>query len=169
VAMADSPTWVHLSGYALLDAGSRPAALEAVARARALGVPLSVDASSAAPLRAVGARSFLGWVAGIDVLFANDDELAALGGADACLQHVRAVVAKHGPAGASWLEPHREAVSVAAAPTEVVDTVGAGDALDAGVIAAVVAGADPAAALAAGTHLAAEAVATVGARPHLRA
>lgn len=165
VALADRPAWVHLSGYALLDAGSRPAAIAAVAGARALGVPLSVDASSAAPLRAIGAGSFLRWVAGIDVLFANDDEVAALGGNERSAEAVRAVVAKHGPAGASWIEAGREAVSVQAAPAELVDTVGAGDALDAGVIAALVAGADAAGALAAGTRLAARAVATLGARP----
>lgn len=168
VALADRPAWVHLSGYALLDAGSRPAAIAAVAGARALGVPLSVDASSAAPLRAIGAGSFLRWVAGIDVLFANDDEVAALGGTERSAEAVRAVVAKHGPAGASWIEAGREAVSVQAAPAELVDTVGAGDALDAGVIAALVAGADAAGALAAGTRLAARAVATLGARPSAR-
>lgn len=163
-AVEDRPAWLHLSGYTLLDEGSRPAARAGLDRARALGVPVSVDASSAAPLRAVGAGRFLDWVAGIDVLLANDDELAALGGLDACRTAARVVVAKHGPAGASWHDG-AEAHEAPAVPTAVVDTVGAGDALNAGVVAALVAGQGPADALEAGTALAARAVATRGARP----
>ena len=165
-ALADPPAWLHLSGYTLLDDGSRPAARAAIATARRLGVRVSVDASSAAPLRSVGAARFLEWVAGTHLLFANDDELAALGGTDACLAAVDAVVAKHGPAGASWIEGDRS-TSSPAEPVLVVDTVGAGDALDAGVIDALLSGADPATALRAGTAAAARAVVTPGARPQL--
>lgn len=163
-ALDDRPAWLHLSAYTLLHEGSRPAALAALDGARLAGVPVSVDASSAAPLRAVGAGRFLDWVAGIDVLLANDDELAALGGLDACRTAARVVVAKHGPAGASWHDG-AEVHEAPAVPTAVVDTVGAGDALNAGVVAALVAGQGPADALEAGTALAARAVATRGARP----
>ena len=156
--------WVHLSGYTLLDEGSRPAGQAALERARRLGIPVSVDASSAGPLRHVGAAAFLGWIDGIHLLFANDDEVAALGGEAACLPHVDALVAKHGPAGASWVTADGR-TSVPAEPVTLVDTVGAGDALDAGVIAAVLDGADPRDALAAGTRLAAQAVSRPGARP----
>lgn len=163
-AVDERPGWLHLSGYTLLDEGSRPAAQAGLDRARALGVPVSVDASSAGPLQQVGPERFLGWIEGIHVLFANDDEIAALGGLDACRRHVEVVVAKHGSRGASWVAADAT-VSVAAAPTTVVDTVGAGDALDAGVIDAVLAGADPEGALRAGTVLAARAVGQPGARP----
>lgn len=165
---ARRPAWLHLSGYTLLDEGSRPAGLAALERAAALGVPVSVDASSAGPLRHVGAASFLAWIDGIRLLFANDDEVAALGGLDACRGRVDVVVAKHGPGGASWVAADAT-VAVPAEPTTVVDTVGAGDALDAGVIAAVVAGVGPVGALRAGTRLAAQAVARQGARPPHRA
>lgn len=158
------PAWLHLSGYTLLDEGSRPAGLAALERARALGVPMSVDASSAGPLRHVGAATFLGWIEGIRLLFANDDEVAAVGGLDVARPHVEVVVAKHGPRGVSWVAGDATA-TVPAVPTTVVDTVGAGDALDAGVIGAVLAGATPEAALRAGTVLAARAVARPGARP----
>lgn len=163
-AVEAGPAWVHLSGYTLLDEGSRPAALAGLARARALGVPVSVDASSAGPLREVGGERFLEWVDGIRILFANDDEVAALGGLDACLRHVEVVVAKHGARGASWVSADTR-VSVPAVPTTVVDTIGAGDSLDAGVIGALVVGATPEEALRAGTALAARAVARTGARP----
>jgi sugar/nucleoside kinase (ribokinase family) len=163
-ALAERPAWLHLSGYTLLDDGSRPAALAALAAAQAAGIPTSVDASSASPLLTVGGARFLDWVVGTTVLFANDDELATLDGADACLRRVTAVVAKHGPAGSSWVD-RTGSWAVPAVPATVVDTVGAGDALDAGVIAAVLAGAGPQDALAQAAVVAARAVHTAGARP----
>lgn len=163
-AFADRPAWVHVSGYTLLDEGSRPAAVAAMAMAQDLGVPMSVDASSASPLLAVGGARFLDWVDGCRILFANDDELAALDGAPAARRRSEVVVAKHGPAGSSWMGP-AGTWSVPAAPVVVVDTVGAGDALDAGVIDAVLRGLDPQAALEMASIAAARAAGTAGARP----
>lgn len=163
-AVGAGPAWLHLSGYTLLDEGSRPAARAGLARARELGVPVSVDASSAGPLLRLGGEHVLRWIDGARILFANDDELAALGGIDACRAHVEVVVAKHGPKGVSWVAADGT-VTAGAAATTVVDTVGAGDALDAGVIDAIVRGAGPEEALRAGTALAARAVSRPGARP----
>ena len=156
--------WVHVSGYALLGAGSHPAAQAAMAAARRLGLPWSVDAASSAPLRAAGPSRFLRWIEGCTVLFANDDELAALGGAADALRCTDEVVVKLGPAGASWTDGTRSEASPAA-PATVVDTIGAGDAFDAGFLAARLGGADPAASLHAGTLAAARAVSQRGARP----
>lgn len=159
--------WVHVSGYALLHEGSRPAGVRALAAAREAGIPTSVDAASSGPLRDLGAAAALALVEGIDVLFANADELAALGGLAAVTPHVGAVVLKEGAAGVTWTDG-RTRVDVPAAPAEVVDTTGAGDALAAGFLVAVVgAAAPPAEALAAGTALAARAVSHLGARPDL--
>lgn len=163
-ALADRPAWVHLSGYTLLDAGSRPAALAAMAAASAAGIPVSVDASSASPLLQVGGAQFLHWIDGCRVLFANDDELAALDGVEACLRRAEVVVAKHGPAGSSWISA-AGSWSVPAVEVVVVDTVGAGDALNAGVIDAILAGRDPLTSLEAGARVAARSVAQPGARP----
>lgn len=163
-ALAMPPSWLHVSGYTLLDDGSRPAGLAAIALARAADVPTSVDASSAGPLRDVGGDRFLEWVEGSTILFANDDELAALGGLARALGHVEVVVAKHGPAGSSWCTAE-QTWAAAAAPTALVDTVGAGDALDAGVIDAILRGLGPRATLEAASLVAARAVATAGARP----
>jgi ribokinase len=156
--------WLHLSGYALLGEGSHPAAQRALATARGRPVPWSVDAASAAPLLERGPSRFLGWIDGADVLFANDDELHAFGGVRAALGSAQEVVAKLGHAGASWTDGMRSESSPAAATT-VVDTVGAGDAFDAGFLAARLQGADPAASLHAGTLAAARAVSQRGARP----
>ncbi|QYG95704.1 ribokinase [Iamia sp. SCSIO 61187] len=165
-ALTDDVGWVHVSGYALLHEGSRAAGVEALAAARAQGVRTSVDAASSGPLRDLGAARARDLMAGIDVLFANADELAALGGIGAVRGHVGAVVLKEGAGGASWIGAG-PAITLPAAPAEVVDTTGAGDALAAGALAALVAGADAAGALAAGVAVAARAVAQVGARPPL--
>jgi ribokinase len=156
--------WMHLSGYALLGAGSRPAGLAAVAAARAAGVPWSVDAASSAPLRQVGADAFLGWIAGATVVFANDDEVAALGGEDAVLAAADQLVAKHGPRGSSWTDG-RTRHEHGPAEVRVIDTVGAGDAFDAGYLAAAATGGVPAACLAAATDAAAQVLVRPGARP----
>jgi sugar/nucleoside kinase (ribokinase family) len=156
--------WVHVSGYALLGSGSHPAAVAAIAAARRLGLPWSVDAASAAPLEAVGPTRFLRWLDGCTVLFANEDELDVLGGVEGALAHADEVVLKLGPAGASWTNGAGTASSPAA-PATVVDTIGAGDAFDAGFVAARLQGSDPAASLHAGGVAAARAVSQRGARP----
>lgn len=163
-ALDERPAWLHLAGYTLLDAGSRPAGVAAITEARRLGVPTSVDASSAAPLRQVGAESFLGWVEGIDVLFANECELAALGGEGQVLSCVGQLVAKQGADGSSWTDG-RDRARARAVPVELVDTVGAGDAFDAGFVDAALRGLGPERCLAAGSDVAAGAVTRLGARP----
>ena len=53
---------LHLSGYTLLDPGSRSAGLVALEHARAAGMSISVDPASAAPLAGarLGTRSWAG-------------------------------------------------------------------------------------------------------------
>jgi sugar/nucleoside kinase (ribokinase family) len=165
-------THLHVSGYALLNPGARPAALEAVRLARAAGATVSVDAASAGPLADVGAAAFLSWVAGADLALANVDEAQVLTGctdpADAArsLTDVfAAVVVKLGSAGA--LLARRGAADVVHRPggsVDVVDSTGAGDAFAAGFLPRWREG-DDSAALDAGNALGARAVTQVGARP----
>jgi ribokinase len=70
---------LHLSGYPLLHAASRPAGLAALAAARERGLTISVDAASAAPLRRAG-PAFREWVRGADLLLCNADEADVLAG-----------------------------------------------------------------------------------------
>lgn len=163
-ALDPLPGWLHLSGYTLLGEGSRNAGKAVLSAALAAGCPVSIDAASAAPLRAVGAEAFLAWVAGAALLFANDDEVDALGGVGVVLRHVAAVVVKHGPAGATWTDG-AETVAVEGLPVDLVDPTGAGDAFAAGWIAAQRTGATVEEALAAAVAAGATAVTRHGARP----
>lgn len=163
-AFASPPGWLHVSGYTLLGAGSRPAGRAALAAALATGSTVSIDAASAAPLAAAGPAAFLDWIRGATMLFANDDELDALGGVAAVLAAVGSVLAKHGADGATWTDGTTEVAS-AGVPVELTDPTGAGDAFAAGWIAARRAGNAPPAALDAAVALGATAVTRAGARP----
>jgi len=172
IKAAPDAAHLHLSGYPLLHAGSRPAGLAALATAREHGLTTSVDAASAAPLRQVGTTTFLDFVRETDLLLVNADEAAALAGPGspaeqgALLAHTaRHVIVKLGPDGALWCG--RDPVVRLGAGTRVpmLDPTGAGDAFAAGLLAAWCAGAEPAAALEAGAALGAAAVAKIGARP----
>lgn len=167
---------LHLSGYPLFDAVSRPAGRHAMAAARRAGLTVSVDAASAAPLRAVGGERFLDWVRGVDLLFANRDEAAALladptgSPEDLALElarHAGIAVIKLAEQGALWA-CRREVLRVPAVPARVVDVTGAGDAFAAGAVDAWLAGRRPDDILAAATRLGAAAVSQAGGRPPAR-
>jgi ribokinase len=175
-------THLHLSAYPLFDESSRPAARHALAAARAAGLTTSLDAASAGPLAEVGARAFLEWTAGTDLLIANLDEARVLAGPAAGTAgsepeamaiglgqagRFRHVVVKLGAAGAVWAESGRapRAHRCPAEEVTAVDPTGAGDAFAAGLLAAWLGGTEPAAAIRAGAALGARAVTTVGARP----
>ena len=160
---------LYVSGYALLGAGSRPSAVEAMRVARQRGWPIVVDAASAAPLSAD--PGFLDRLGRDVLLLANTDEalvLTELDDAAAAAQslalRIGAAIVKRGAAGAVWSDGSGVR-SVPAAPADVVDTTGAGDAFAAGFLAARLDGAEVGTALVAAAALGARAVARVGARP----
>jgi sugar/nucleoside kinase (ribokinase family) len=162
---------LHLTGYTLIRPGSRDAALEALALARRAGMTISVDPSSAAPLRAAGPERFRRWVAGADVLLPNRDEATALTGHDdpataarALAADVATVVVTLGAQGALWDDGGRTVRVPAVRHAAVPDTTGAGDAFAAGFLSAWRPDTPPGDALAAGCRLAARAVEVLGAR-----
>ncbi|HVV10078.1 carbohydrate kinase family protein [Amycolatopsis sp.] len=158
-------THLHLSGYILLDPSSRPGGLAALAAARRAGLTTSVDPQAAALL--TDPAGFLDDVRGVDLLLPNADELRALTGShgpETLLEAVGAVAVTAGIDGAGWVD-RNGTVSVPAEPAECVDSTGAGDAFDAGVLSAWLHGQSTVDALRAGVTLGAKAVAQVGAQP----
>lgn len=163
---------LHLSGYTLLNPGSRDAGLAALSMAAAADMTVSVDPSSAAPLAELGAARFLSMTRGVDLLLANRDEAAVLAGtsdphlaAQQLGDTYREVVVKLGADGAMWQQGFIGASAPAERGVDVVDTTGAGDAFAAGFLASWLLHPEPETALAAGCRLAARAVSKVGARP----
>ncbi|HEX6932999.1 MAG TPA: PfkB family carbohydrate kinase, partial [Streptosporangiaceae bacterium] len=71
---------LHVSGYTLLNTGSRQATLSAIAMARRAGMTISVDGASSAPLERVGAEPFLQMTNGATLLFVNADQGRVLTG-----------------------------------------------------------------------------------------
>jgi sugar/nucleoside kinase (ribokinase family) len=166
---------LHVSGYSLLNPGSRDAAEQALRLAREAGVPTSVDPASAAPLEAVGGAEFLAMTQGVELVLATLDEAEVL-----CDSRVPAVVGarltatyaevvlKLGPEGALWCsraEPDGVSVPAVAPDGPVVDTTGAGDAFAAAWLAARSNDEQPEQALRTATRAAASVVTRLGARP----
>jgi sugar/nucleoside kinase (ribokinase family) len=163
---------LHLSGYVLLDEASRPAGVHALAAARERGLSTSVDMASAEPLRQAGPSTVLGWVHGVDLLFANLDEARVLVDeadplalARALTAHASHVVVKLAAGGSVWASAGTAVRAPAVAVDTVVDATGAGDAFAAGVLHAWLNGSGPLQSLAEGARLGAAAVAVAGGRP----
>jgi ribokinase len=165
-------THLHVSGYTLFNDLTRPAALAAMALARERGLSISVDAASAALIRAVDPTSFLEWIGPPLLLFANVDEAYELTGQSDPVSAARVLsircgqsVVKRGADGAVWSQ-RGDAVSVPTMPLHVVDTTGAGDAFAAGFLAAQLGGIAPELAIRLAHTYAARAVTQVGGRPY---
>lgn len=167
---------LHLSGYTLINEGSRDAGLAALDMARRSGMSISVDCSSSAPLERTGAEPFLEWTNGAKLLFANADQAKVLTGREepeAAAKVLTAwfpqVVIKMNADGALWYTNGRpDPVHVPAEPVDrIIDGTGAGDAFCAGFLPSWLEGKPPAESLTAGCHLAAKAIAHLGARPRL--
>lgn len=117
--------WLHLSGYSLFRRPIEEAAAKAAGAVQAQGGSVSIDLSSAAGIRSYGPERLLSRLGLLqpDVVFANEGELAAIGGEPPG----KALVVKRGADGFTV-----DGRSYPALATEIVDTTGAGDALAAG-------------------------------------
>jgi sugar/nucleoside kinase (ribokinase family) len=167
---------LHVSGYSLLNEGSRQAALDAMKLAQQAQMSVTVDGGAHSLLKHAGAEPFLEWTQGARLLFVNLKEAEVLTGRDNPEQAAKVLTAWYSQVvvtmeadGALWYTNGRaEPVHVKAEPVEdIADGTGAGDAFTAGFLPAWLEGKPPAEALAAGCHLAAQALAHVGARPLL--
>lgn len=166
---------LHVSGYTLLNPGSRPAGHAALTAAHEAGVPTSVDAASAAPLEAVGAGEFLRLTEGVDLLICTLDEAEVLCGSRdpdigsaRLTAHYPQLLLKLGAGGALWRAADDRpgcSVPAVAASGVIVDSTGAGDAFAAAYLATTGRGGPVTDGLAAGCALAATIITRTGARP----
>jgi sugar/nucleoside kinase (ribokinase family) len=168
-------THLHMSGYTLLNDGSRPAALAAFELASRAGMTVSVDGASAAPLERMGAEPFLDLTNGVTLLVVNAEQAAVLTGRDDPERAARVlttwypqVVVKLGPDGALHANGRPDPVRVPAQPVErFLDGTGGGDAFCAGFLPPWLDKKPPMEALTSGCRLASRALSLVGARPIL--
>jgi sugar/nucleoside kinase (ribokinase family) len=163
---------LHLSGYLLFSAPGRALVAAAVASARALRIPVSLDPASAGFLSALGVRRFRELTEGMDVLLPSGAEACLLTGlsdparaAARLSRHVPLVVVTLGGDGALVARHGAVEARVPAVPAVVRDTTGAGDAFAGAFLAALLAGAGAREAAADGCRAGALAVSRVGARP----
>jgi sugar/nucleoside kinase (ribokinase family) len=166
--------WLHTSGMVLREMPVREAVLHGMRIAREAGVPVSLDLNLRLELWGWGddIRATLDRALPlVDVVFGSGaEEIVPVAGvepvkraAQTLADGQRTVVARLGAAGALAATP-AEIVHAPAFPAEVVDTVGAGDAFDAGFIAARAAGHDLHTALRWGNAVAALHIGQPGAR-----
>lgn len=167
---------LHVSGYSMLNDGSRQAALHAMKLAQQAQMSITVDGGAHSLLKRAGAEPFLEWTQGVRLLFVNVKEAEVLTGRDNPEQAAKVLTAWYSQVvvtldadGALWYTNGRaEPVHVKAEPVEkIADGTGAGDAFTAGFLSPWLEGKPPAEALGAGCHLAAQALNHVGARPIL--
>ena len=166
---------LHVSGYTLLNPGSRPAGHAALTAAHEADVPTSVDAASAAPLEAVGAGEFIRLTEGVDLLICTLDEAEVLCGSRdpdigsaRLTAHYPQLLLKLGAGGALWRAADDRpgcSVPAVAASGVIVDSTGAGDAFAAAYLATTGRGGPVTDGLAAGCAVAATVITRTGARP----
>ena len=161
----------YLEGYLFDPPAAQAAFAEAARTARAFGrqTALSLSDAFCVDRHRDGFRRLI--KAGVDILFANEAEVCSLyqcddfeAAAALAAADVPIAVLTRSEAG-SVIFRGDEVVRLAAAPAELVDTTGAGDAYAAGFLAAYAKGAGLAAAGELGGRAAALAIGRIGARP----
>lgn len=171
-AWFDAAHWLHLTGYTYLQPTGRATFVRLVRAAVELGIPWSVDPSSAAMLNASERRDdVLGAFAGAAVAFPSHDEADWLTGssdpavaAERLLDVAETVIVTCGSDGAVVARRSRPTFHVDAVATDVVNTLGCGDAFAGGFLAGRLGGLDDVASAAQATRVAAEAAALPSAR-----
>lgn len=161
---------VHVGGYSVMN--DPDAVRHLIARARAAATVVSVDPSSSGFLTDFGIDRFFDVVAGASILMPNLDEGRVLTGLDdveeiavALTERFATVALTLADEGVLVAVAGKPSVRVAAVEAQLIDPTGAGDSFSAGFLAEWVSSGDPVAAARAGAEVAAQAVASIGARP----
>ncbi|MFI7044428.1 carbohydrate kinase family protein [Streptosporangium sandarakinum] len=173
-SLLDGVGHLHLSGYTLFAEPGLQLSRVALAEAARRGVTASVDPASTGFLRSFGAGRFVEETLSARLIVPNLDEACLLTGessperaAERLSLRYGAAAVKLGSRGALMARGGKLTARVPGLPAEVVDSTGAGDAFAAGLLTALLRGADDEAALDAGRRAGAEAVTAVGGRPCL--
>lgn len=139
---------LHVSGYALLEPGSRRVALEALKRARKTGAGTSLDfgwqAAAGAPqaIRRALAHVTVAFPSGRELRAAFDERNIVEAAQKALRLGASQVAATLGPAGSQVFLPERS-LRIPSFPVRAVNSCGAGDAFNAGYIYGLLQGARP--------------------------
>ncbi|MEX1105047.1 MAG: carbohydrate kinase family protein [Ilumatobacteraceae bacterium] len=168
------PAWLdglgllHVPFYSLVGGALADTAATLIGWAHERGIPVSIDASSAAVIEHHGVVEACRLLAGLrpTVLLCNELEAATLGGVEAVRPlATAATVVKQGPEPAVLLLADGSTITVPALPLEGLrDTTGAGDAFAAGLLVAHLDGASWPHAVEAGHRSARVAIGRVSAR-----
>jgi len=148
--------WLHLPLYGLVEEASRAALREAARWARERGIPISIDLSSTAAMRQLGATLLGELLEALSpaAVFANDDEARLFAEWGLATDVARSFIVKRG-AEPLIIYTGAEKVEIPVARVAgVIDTTGAGDAFAAGFLAAAIAGLTPTECAKAGAALA---------------
>nr|WP_221475395.1 PfkB family carbohydrate kinase [Sphaerisporangium rubeum] len=164
---------VHVSGYTLFAAPGLELVRLATRAALERGAAVSVDPASAGFLREFGSERFLRETSSAGLVIPNLDEALLLTGAGDAVTAAEALSARYGTAivklgedGALLATGGTVTRHAAGTPgAGPLDSTGAGDAFAAGVLTALLGGADAGAAVEAGCRAGATAVTRVGGRP----
>ncbi|HLJ67875.1 MAG TPA: carbohydrate kinase family protein [Chloroflexota bacterium] len=172
-AAETQPDAVHVTGYALLGPHGLTLLDAAADIARGARAYLSFDPSSVGVIRRHGTDRLLATLAdrGVTVLLPNADEALALAGCKSIDEAARtlsraipAVIVKDGSRGAVVAQ-QGEVATVMVTARPALDSTGAGDAFDAGVLVGLCRGESLQAACRLANHAAARAIAAHGGHP----
>ncbi|MDY0909822.1 carbohydrate kinase family protein [Microbacterium sp. CFBP9034] len=163
-AWLSTARWLHLPLYGFATPASGEAVTDAAAAVTRAGAPVSLDLSSVATLRALGAERLAALVRSVApaVVFANEDEARVANELDLDVSGSVYVVKRGGEAVLVTSGGVTREVAVQRVD-DVLDSTGAGDAFAAGYITAALGGADPQQSAHAGSELAMSALRRAGA------
>ena len=165
---------IFLSGYSLFNSQSSQGVVEIINSIKQLKIPIFFDIASVGTISAFGKERALALINGFAGLFMNESEAEYLTGTNDHEEQFQIlknraplIVIKGGAKGAVAKFDGQDAIARPAIDTEVIDTTGAGDAFAAGFLASWLTSKDLEAAISSALDVAAQCVATIGARPRV--
>ncbi len=165
---------VFLSGYSLFNSNSSDGVLGIIKAIRELAIPIFFDVASVGTMSAFGRERAISLINGFAGLFMNEAEAEYLTGVtnqeeqfQTLKEFAPLIVIKRGANGAIAKFKDGDPIFRPARETKVIDTTGAGDAFAAGFLASWLKSKDLDAAISRALEIAAQCVATIGARPRV--